>query len=160
VQYTEIAMTLSLKVCLNPDLLDGEHILHVVPSVGFVSCKALPTYRLFFPVPLLCKAALYVTDRRTLVVTRMFGLVVQQFGSWYPGREPQGDGELVVSASVGRMRVLGPYLEVVSSNERRPYCPRWLCARDVRMRFFMREPEPLCDAVREHLEDRRAGRRN
>jgi hypothetical protein len=130
----------------------GENVLHFIPSVGFISSKALPTYRLFFPIPPLMKASLIITDRRIIIVSYLFGFVIQEFSSWYPGRNPEGKLEIIESASVGKMRLIGQYLEVVSYNDNRPWYYRYLCAARVRLRFYMKNPEPLYESMSSVLE--------
>ena len=125
----------------------GENVLHCVPSVGFISTKALPTYQLFFPFPLLLKASLYITDRRVFLVVFIFGRVFQQFSMWYPKKAQEGDQEIVKSTSMGNLRILGPYLEVVSHNSNRPWYHRYLCSSRIRHRFYMKNPEPLYESI-------------
>ncbi|MCX7000556.1 MAG: hypothetical protein NT106_09735 [Candidatus Sumerlaeota bacterium] len=129
----------------------GENVLHSVPSVGFISSKALPTYRLFFPIPPLMKASLIITDRRVIIVSYLFGFVIQKFSSWYPERSPEGELEIIESVSLGKMRLIGPYLEVVSFNDNRPWYYRYLCAARVRLRFYMKNPEPLYETLSSQL---------
>ena len=131
------------KVGSLKSLLPGEEILHFVPSLGLTTMKALPTYRIFFPIPLFLRASVHITDRRIIIVTYLFGLVIDKFSSWYPGRAPEGDFEIIESASVGKMRLSGPYLEVISFNDKRPWYYRCLCAGHLRLRFYMKNPEPL-----------------
>jgi len=130
----------------------GENVLHFIPSVGFISSKALPSYRLFFPIPPLMKASLIITDRRIIILVYLFGFVIQEFSSWYLGRNPEGKLEIIESASVGRLKILGPYLEVVSYNDKRPWYYRYLCAARVRLRFYMKNPEPLYESISSGLE--------
>lgn len=127
--------------------LPDEEVLHTVPSVGFISSKSFPSYRLFFPLRPLWSASLYITDRRVVLVAYLFGFVFQEFTAWYPAKAPQNDQELVDSTCVGNMRVLGPYLEVVSQNNNRPWYWRWACSPRIRMRFYMKRPEPLYESV-------------
>jgi len=131
------------KVGSLKSLLPGEEILHFVPSLGLATAKALPTYRVFFPIPLFLRASLYITDRRVLTVVYLFGLVIEEFSSWYPGCGLEDDFEIVESISVGRLNILGPYLEVISHNDNRPWYCRYLCAARLRLRFYMKNPETL-----------------
>lgn len=98
------------------------------------------------------KASLIITDRRIIIVSYLFGFVIQEFSSWYPGRNPEGKLEIIESASVGKMRLIGQYLEVVSYNDNRPWYYRYLCAARVRLRFYMKNPEPLYESMSSVLE--------
>jgi len=129
----------------------GEEILHTVHSIGFMSTKALPSYRLFFPLPPLWRVSLYITDKRAFLVAYLFGVVIQEFITWYPGRAPAGDHERVHSTRVGKLKLFGRYLELVSYNSRRPWYWRCICSPSVRMRFYLKNPEPLYESLRANL---------
>lgn len=128
-------------------LLPDEKVLHHIPSIGYCTSKALPTYRIAFKIPLLLRMSLYITNRRILFVVRMFPKITQDYGAWFPGCEPDDDTEIVVSASVGRSSILGPYLEIITLNEHRPWYYRCLCAARIRIRCYIKNPEPICDII-------------
>ena len=144
-------MAIKFKFGSMSEFLPGERVLHSLPRLGVISGKALPSYQVFFPIPPLCRAALYVTDRRVLLVAHLFGCVVQEISMWYPGKAGAGDEERVQSTCTGSLRWLGPYLEVVSHNPSR--CCPWLCARTMRLRFYVKCPEPLCESISAALQD-------
>ena len=144
-------MAINFKVGSMTLLGSDESVLHCIPSIKFASFKALPTYRLFFPL-LLLNASLYITDRRILIVTYLFGLRIQKFSAWYPDRGPEDDQEIVVSIRTGRLGILGDYLEVVSYNNNRPWYYRYLCSPMMRMRFYMKNPELLYESMCSVLE--------
>lgn len=132
-------------------LLPDETILHYIPRVGYITAKALPTYRIAFPIPLLLRMSLYITDRRILFIARMFPFIVQENSTWFPGCEPDDDPELVESSSVGNNPTIGPYLEFIYYNEHRPWYYRYLCAARVRIRIYMKNPQPVCDIITAQL---------
>src|ERR1035437_8893089 len=112
-------MGMSMAVRLKPALSANEVVLKRMSNVFYVTTQSPPSYRVAFYIPFFLRASLILTDRRMLLVVRMFGLVVQEISAWYPGRAPAGDEEFVKSADTGRNRWLGQFLEIVSHNGNR-----------------------------------------
>lgn len=133
---------LNLQLSPFPSFEPGERILAVRRYVRAVRAKSWPSYRWGFPLPPLFDVALYVTNRRVLTVGLAFRLLFQQFSQWYPNSSPP-DGEIIKTILVGKSRVWGPYLEIVSENTG----PFWLRSPELSVRYFMASPESIRDAV-------------
>jgi tRNA A-37 threonylcarbamoyl transferase component Bud32 len=126
-----------------PELLPGETVVHVKRRLWAVFNKSLPTWRLFFSLPPLWEAGLYVTDRRLLLISHFLGLLGQEFSIWFPGRAPAGEAEFLRGVTVGRSRWLGSCLDLKSECLRK----RWYRSRELLLRLYVREPELLCDRI-------------
>ena len=135
-------MSVAFSFNLLPSLLPGEKVLFFKRWVWGLSAKSPPSYRIFWSAPPLWEAGLYVTDRRLLLVVHLFRLLTQQVSLWL--HEEEGD-EYVKDVSVGRSRLFGPYLEVVSENPTK----EWFRSPRCRSRFFMRDPESLRGIIAE-----------
>ena len=144
-------MGMSMKVGFRPRLLADEKIYHRIRSVGYATSKSPPSYRVTFPIPLLMRCSLILTDHRMLSIVYMFGLRVGEFYAWYPECAPEGDGELIKRTCVGRNRWIGPYLEIVTLNEHRTGWMSRCLSPEIRLRIYMRNPQPLCEIVRRGL---------
>ncbi len=138
-------MAIRLRFASAPEFLPDETVLHSKPFCRFISVKALPTYRLFLPLPPLWSTGLYITNRRFFLVVHLFGCVTQECSAWYPGKGPPTDPEVVHVIRVGVLRLLGPYLEVITYNPKRR-C-RWLCAPKMRWRFYVTDPDWLRETI-------------
>lgn len=145
-------MGMSMTVRLKPALLPNEAVLKRIDNVLYVTVKSLPSYRAGFYIPLLLRESLILTDRRMLFVSRMFGLVVQEYSAWYRGCAPAGDEEFIASADTGRNRWLGQFLEVVSHNDNRQGWMSRFLSPDIRIRFYMRNTQALCEVGRDRME--------
>ncbi len=88
-----------------------------------------------------------------LFIAHSCRLLTTEFSQWFEGVAESEDEEFVRDVSVGRHRVLGPYLEVVSHNPVKP----WYRSHDIRLRFFMRHPEGALEAIREAMAAGRQG---
>jgi len=130
-----------------PDLRPGEKVLYVKPWVWSASFKSLPSYRVFFSLPPLWEAGLYVTDRRVLLVACVFRLLSQEFSIWFPGKAEPGDQELLKKVGRGSFHLLGEYLEIISEGPGK----RWYRSRQLRSRLFMRHPEVIHDLISKEL---------
>jgi hypothetical protein len=138
-------MALGLKFSLLPEFQPGETVLHSKPWIWALSCKSPPTYRLFFSLPLLWKAGLYVTDRRIVLMAHAFHLWTQELSIWF-SRGPQGEErELFKSVSTGSSRWAGRYLELISEDLQ----THWYRSRELRLRFFIRDTEVLRQLISE-----------
>ena len=129
-----------------PKLLPGEKVLLFKSCLWFASGKKwLPGksfpyyYRIFFPIPLLCEAGLYVTDRRVLLVSYLCRLFILENSIWFKGKGELEDNEFIEETSVGENFLLGTYLEIVSETSPRP----WYRSHRVRLRLFMRQAEAV-----------------
>jgi len=132
-------MSVAFSFNLLPSLLPGEKVLFFKRWVWGLSAKSPPSYRIFWSAPPLWEAGLYVTERRLLLVVHLFRLLTQQVSLWLDGQHQPGGHECVEDVSVGRSRLFGPYLEVVSENPTK----EWFRSPRCRSRFFMRDPESL-----------------
>ena len=130
-------MSIRFSFNMLPKLLSGEKVLLFKPWLWFVSGKSPPNYRIFFPIPLLCEAGLYITDRRVLLVAYLFRLFIQENSIWLKGKGEPGDNEFIEETSVGENFLLGTYLEIVSETSPRP----WYRSHRARLRFFMKDAE-------------------
>jgi hypothetical protein len=138
-------MPLGFKLCVLPAFQPGETILHFKKCVWALSCKSSPTYRLFFSLPPLMEAAMYVTDRRILLLDCVVRLFPQEFSIWFAHESPGQDQEMFETVSASRGRWSGSYLELVSRNVE----PHWYRSRELRLRLFMRDPETLRQLISE-----------
>jgi len=127
-----------------PKLLPGEKVLLFKPWLWFATGKKwLPGksfpyyYRIFFPIPLLCEAGLYLTDRRVLFVFYLCRLFIMENSLWFKDKGKLKDNEFIEETSVGQNFLLGTYLEIVS--EIFPI-PRYR-SRRARLRFYMKDAE-------------------
>jgi hypothetical protein len=132
-----LVMSIRFSFNMLPKLLPGEKVLLFKPWLWFVSGKSSPSYRIFFPIPLLCEAGLYITDRRVLLVAYLFRLFIQENSIWLKGKGKLEDNEFIEEISVGENFFLGTYLEIVSEISPIP----WYRSHRARLRFFMKDAE-------------------
>jgi hypothetical protein len=126
-----------------PSILPGEKVLGFKKWIWALSGKSLPSYRLFFSIPPLWEAGVYVTDRRILFVAYVARLIRQEVSLWFEGRAEPGDRDFVKDISSGRGRLLGPYLQVISLNTQK----HWYRSPWLRVRVFMKHPKLLQQAI-------------
>jgi len=120
-----------------PKLLPGEKVLFFKPWLWFASGKSFPNYRILFPIPLLCEAGLYITDRHVLSVFYICRLFIQEYSIWVKDKRAPEDNEFIKETSVGKNLLLGTYLEIVSETSPRP----WYRSHQARLRYFMKDAE-------------------
>jgi hypothetical protein len=120
-----------------PKLLPGEKVLLFKPWLWFASGKSFPSYRIFFPIPILCEAGLYITDRRVLLVFYLCRLFTMENSLWFKDKGKLEDNESIEEISVGENFLLGTYLEIVSEISPVP----WYRSHRARLRFFMKDAE-------------------
>lgn len=125
-----------------PALEPGERVLHFQPWVWWVSVKALPTYRLFFSLPPLWEAGLYITDSRILLAARLFRLLSYDYSVTLKNRQ-QNHSETLTEVSTGTMPVFRNYLELNTQ------CPRrhWFRSQQSRIRLFTSNAESLREQI-------------
>jgi hypothetical protein len=145
-------MSLYFKFNVLPSLLPDERVLLRKDWVWAASGKSLPSYRWFFSLPPLWEAGLFVTDRRVLFVSYCLRLLTQEFSQWFDGKAGSADDELVVAVDVGRTRLAGPYLEIVSERPRR----YWYRSPRARVRIFMKDPERAHQIITQAMGERDA----
>ena len=140
---------MSYRVSLNllPRLRTGEKVLYFKPWIWAASAKSLPSYRIFFIIPIVQEAGLYVTDRRVLIVYTLFRLVALEFSAWFEGKAESDDRERVKDVNVGRHSLCGSYLELLTYN---PTKFR-LRSHECRIRYYMSDPEPIYRAISEAM---------
>lgn len=134
-------------------LEDGEHMLQTIDSIGFMTTLSPPSYYMTVSLPPFVRASISLTTRRFFLVVYCGGTVFQELSSWYPGRAPEGNAEYVASVRTGNMVWAGPYLEVVSRNEGRPWYCRLCYAPYIRMRFYMKDPDSPCEIMMEQMDN-------
>jgi hypothetical protein len=122
-----------------PAFQPGETVLHFEKRLWALSCMSPPTYRLFFSLPPLTEAAMYVTDRRVVLIDSVLRWLTQEFSIWFAPESHQPARELFKAASLGSGRWSGNYLELISEDPQR----HWYRSRELRLRFFMRDPGVL-----------------
>jgi hypothetical protein len=66
---------------------------------------------------------------------------------WFEGKGEPGDNEFIKEIRVGKNWLFGPYLEVVSESSVR----QWYRSRRLRVRCFMRNPEPAYRIITEAM---------
>lgn len=125
-----------------PVLQPGERVLAIRRNVRALCSESPPAYRWFFGLPPVFDAALYVTDRRVLVVAGVFRLLYQEFSQWLP-EAPSAGPETVVEMSVGETRLLGSCLIVTSETTARS----WMRSPRARLRYYVSSPEELRDLI-------------
>jgi hypothetical protein len=114
-----------------PKLQEGETVLLFLPTVWVISSKSMPSYRVFASVPPLFEAGVYVTERRILILVSLLRLVTQEVSLWLSGFV-RSDEDEVHGSSVGKGSILGPYLDVMTTNKG----THWLRSPDLRVRMY------------------------
>jgi hypothetical protein len=71
----------------------------------------------------------------------------QELSQWFEGNQEPGDDETAKDVSVGRGRLLGPYLEIVSESG----VKRWYRSPKARLRLFMKNPESVRRIIAEEM---------
>ncbi len=133
---------------LSPRFLAGEAVLYSKSFVWAVSGKSFPSYRVSIVLPPIQEMALYVTNRRVLLPCWMFRLVRFEWMAWFARADAAADQDCIQTASVGRTRFLGPYLELITSKSAQH---RWRSAT-ARIRIYVSDPETPCRLISEALE--------
>ena len=127
-----------------PELLPGEHVVHFKRRVWAVFNYSPPLVcRLFFSLPPLWEAGLYVTDRRILFVAQVLGVFGQEFSVWFNRNVEAGQRELLQRTSTGKSHLLGSYLDIRSEAPQR----RWYRGRELLLRIYTRQPELLKEKI-------------
>jgi len=133
---------------LLPSFLPGEEVLFFKRWVWVSSGKSWPKYyRWGFSLPPFMESGMYVTDRRVLYVHYLFRSTEFEFSQWFEGKQGAGNNELVKKVSCGKSWLLGSYLEVVSDNS----VKQWCRSPQMRIRLFMKNPEPVCRIIAEAM---------
>jgi len=132
---------------LVPRFLAGERVLYSQPWLWAVSAKSLPSYRISLGIPLVQDISLYVTDQRVLLCGGLFRLLRVDWAAWFGVEAAGADQDRVTEVSVGRMRLFGHYLQLMTHNAAR----HWWRSPEARVRLFMRNAEPLCRLLEQQL---------
>lgn len=141
-------MGLRFSLSLLPSLLSGERILLFQRRVWLYSGRSFPGYRIFFTLPPLFEAGMYVTDRRVLLVAHVFRLFSQEFEQWFAGRGGPAGDVVIQHVTTGRSRWWGPYLEILSASSARKV---WYWSGHVRVRLYTRKAEAVQQVIAERL---------
>lgn len=120
-------------------LRPAERLLHKHDTFRAITGLCLPNYRIGFPLRGVCSFQLLVTTHRILLITDLLVLWMQEIDIWFPGKMPEDQTELLTGVAV-RNGLFGRCLEIKSKDPRRW---RWLCASNLTLRFFFRDPESL-----------------
>jgi len=99
----------------------------------------------FFSLPPLFEAGLYITNRRVLVLASAFRLITQEMSQWYAGKSDTADDEFITRFEVGRSSLLRPYLDVVSTCGKK----RWYRSPELRLRLHMQDAEAAYRVIAE-----------
>ena len=130
-------MGLKLKFFGNKTpLQQGEVVLYHNPSLGFITSLSLPSYKIYFPLPLIWKLELCITNKRFLIVFSMFERVIQEFWAWFPSQKPLDDKEEILQFEA-KSNKIGEFLEVTTIYQKRPLY--WFCSNKIRLRFYTRD---------------------
>lgn len=130
-------MGLRFKLNLLPSLLAGERVLYFKNFLWLVSNSSWPNYRIFFPLPPVFEAGIYITDRRILFVSTLLRTVSEEFDLWFENSSLPPDTEIIKEISLGKSLLLGPYLEIVSQNSKK----MWYRSSQVRLRVYLKDAE-------------------
>ncbi len=122
-------------------LLEDEKILHEQKRFRLITSKCLPTYRICFNLPFFLAIRLLVTNRRCLVITRMFRFMIQEISTWYPGKNPGNDLETVTSIRCDK-GFFGKFLEIRSRDPKRSG-RWWYWNPKLTLRFYFKNPEKV-----------------
>jgi hypothetical protein len=129
-------------------LLPDEAVLHSQKRFRAISSTCVPSYRIGFQLWPLILMTLYVTNRRLLLVCRLFPFITQEIDLWFEGKKPDDRTELITGVSVTR-GLFGPCIEVRSRDPRRRQ--RWLWSPDLTLRFFLKKPEDVETIIRKAM---------
>ena len=130
-------------------LLDGEKILHEQKSFRLISSRCSPGYSINLNVPFFMSSRLLVTNRRCLVVFRLFIFMIQEISMWYPGKNPENDLETITNVRCDK-GFFGNFLETVSLDPARG--GKWYWNEKLTMRFYFKNPERLETLIRHEME--------
>ena len=134
---------LRVSVSLVPRLLSGEKVLSIRQWIWAASGKSLPSYRLFFLLPPIQEAGIYVTDRRVLLVAYLFRIFAFEASIWFPRCVASETDEVIQSETVDRMPILGRYIEIISTDP----VKHWYRSPESRLRLFVRDPQSLHNVI-------------
>ncbi|NOS72889.1 MAG: protein kinase [Verrucomicrobia bacterium] len=131
------------RTSMLPELLPGERVVHFKRRVWAAFTYSPPSCRLFFSLPPLWEAGLYVTDRRILFVAHALGVFGQEFSIWFNRNLKAGRRELLQTTSTGRSFLLGDYLDIRSEAPQR----HWYRGRELLLRIYTRRPDLLGEKI-------------
>jgi hypothetical protein len=114
-------------------LLSGEVILHSQSRFRAISSSTFPSYRIGIQLPPLVWMTLHVTNRRLLLVARIFPCITQEVDLWYPGMLPEGKTEQITKVCVSS-GLFGQCVEVQSLDPSRR-C-RLIWSPELTLKFF------------------------
>ena len=89
----------------------------------------------------------YVTDRRVYLPAWVLRIFRVEWMAWFAETDKTAGHDCVQAVSVGRNRLLGPYLELITSNR----VQHWWRSPKARIRLFMKSPDPVCRLITEAL---------
>jgi len=136
-------MSCLISISLMPRLLPGERVFYIRRWIWAASGKSLPSYRLFFLLPPIQEAGIYVTDRRVLLVGYLFRILAFETSIWFPRCVVSETDEVVQTVTVDRMPIFGRYIEIISKDP----VKHWYRSQQSRLRLFVRDPQSLHDMI-------------
>ena len=137
----------NISLSLSPRLEPGEKVLYFKPIVWVASGSSLPSFRVALSIPPIQEMGLYVTNRRVVLPAWVLRLFRVEWTACFGEVDQAADHDFVERVSVGRNRLFGPYLELITCNP----VEHWWRSRKARIRLFMKSPELLCRLISEAL---------
>jgi len=136
-------MSCLMSISLMPRLLPGERVFCIRQWIWAASGKSLPSYRLFFLLPPIQEAGIYVTDRRVLLVAYLFRILAFETSIWFPRCVVSETDEVIQTVTVDRMPIFGRYIEMITKDP----VKHWYRSPQSRLRLFVRDPQSLHDMI-------------
>ena len=136
-----------ISLSLPPRLQPGEKVLYFKSILWAATGKSLPSYRVSVFCPPIQEMGLYVTDLRVFLPAWVLRIFRVDWMAWFAEVDKTADRDYIGAVSVGRNRLFGPYLEIITYNP----VQHWWRSPKARIRLFMKSPEPVCRLVTEAL---------
>ncbi len=119
-------------------LLPDEKVLYERSTFRLMTSSSHPSYKIAFNLPLIMTMKLIITDRRCLVIGKLFTFITSIADVWYPGRNPEGETEIITEVSTGK-GLFGKCLVIKSRDPNRPR--QWMCSPNMTARFYFPDPD-------------------
>jgi hypothetical protein len=123
---------------------DAEPVVAELRQFRALTSTSWPSYKITCNLPPLWSVWLLVTPRRCLILADFGHFMAQEITAWYPGQNPPGDLETLVSVACCH-GLFGRCLELRTHNPGRR--ARWLWSPALTLRFFIADPESLCATI-------------
>ncbi|NIV10596.1 MAG: hypothetical protein GWN62_04645 [Aliifodinibius sp.] len=89
----------------------------------------------------------YITDSRVLLMVHIFRILSGEHSLWFEGRGESEVKDIIKEVNIGKRPLLGSYLEIISESSTK----RWYRSRQLRSRFFMKNPESVRKVIAEAM---------